>query len=240
MIVFSADKLCAYSRQECMDCHRPGSGKSSRCIDIETFAASAHGDKITCGDCHTEIKDESHKTNGGSGVVDCSSCHNKENHHGRQAQSHRPQCQSCHTRHSIFGKNNKRSSIHPDHLKQTCGNCHARQCGDTGYLSWLPAIRIKSHPKQDFSRDCSDTNCIGCHQGSAAHGETHPIDEQDCHRCHITPQGDSLLFGFVHPRADAKKQPAVFAAAMIYQFCLAFLVWRGFGFFMKRRLKKRK
>jgi hypothetical protein len=120
-------------------------------------------------------------------------------------------------------------------LKQTCGNCHALQSGDTGYLSWLPAVRIKSHPKEDFSRDYSDINCIGCHQGNAAHGETRPMDDQDCYRCHITPQGDSLLYGYFHPQADAEKQPTVFAAAMIYQFCLAFLVWRGVRFLIRKR-----
>jgi hypothetical protein len=241
MIVFPADKLWAsYTQQECMDCHKLDSGKSGRCNDIEKFAASAHGGKVSCGECHTGIKDERHETTGGLGAVDCNACHIQENHHGQHAQSNKPRCQSCHTRHNILGKNNKGSSIHPDHLKQTCGKCHPRQSGDTGYLSWLPSVRIKSHPKQDFSRDYSENNCIGCHQGSAAHGETRPVDDQDCCRCHISPQGDSLLYGYIHPQADAKKQPAVFAAAMVYQLCLAFLVWWGFRFFFKNRLKKKK
>ena len=240
LIVFPADKLCAYTQQECIDCHKPGSTKSSRCIDIGTFAASAHGDKVACGDCHTGIEDERHITTGGLQPVDCSSCHDQENRHGLHSRSRRPRCQSCHTRHGILGKKNKRSSIHPDHLTQTCGNCHARQCGDTGYLSWLPAVRIKSHPKQDFSRDYSDINCIGCHQGSAAHGETRPIDDQDCHGCHITAQGDSSLYGYIHPQADAKNQPAIFSAAMVYQLCLAYLAWFGIRFFIKSRLKKGK
>lgn len=240
MIVLPANMLCAYTQQECIECHKPGSKKSGRCIDIKTFAASVHGDKAACGDCHTNITDESHKTIMGQGAVDCSNCHARENRHGLHAQSPRPHCQSCHTRHNILGKNNKRSSIHPDHLKQTCGHCHARQCGDASYLSWLPAVRVKFHPKQDFSRDYSDVNCIGCHQGNAAHGELRPIDDQDCFRCHITLQGDSLLFGYIHPHADANKQPAVFASAMIYQFCLAYLVWCGFRFLINSRLRRKR
>lgn len=33
-------------------------------------------------------------------------------------------CASCHGYHKILGTNNPKSSVHPDNLKQTCGECH--------------------------------------------------------------------------------------------------------------------
>jgi hypothetical protein len=240
MIVFSANELWAYTQKECIDCHKMGSKKSCRQIDIEMFAASVHGDEASCRDCHSEVKGESHKTIRGSGEVDCRNCHNQDNRHGLQSQIRRPRCQSCHTRHNILRKDNKKSSLHPDQLRQTCGSCHARQSGETNYLSWLPSLQIKSHGKQDFSRDYSDNNCIGCHQGKAAHGEIHPIVDQDCYQCHITLEGNSLLYGYIHPQADVKRQPAIYASAMIYQFCLVFLVWSGFRFFIRKFSAKKK
>jgi formate dehydrogenase gamma subunit len=33
-------------------------------------------------------------------------------------------CASCHNNHSIFAHSDPRSSVHPDNLQQTCGDCH--------------------------------------------------------------------------------------------------------------------
>jgi hypothetical protein len=63
-------------------------------------------------------------------------------------------------------------------------------------------VRIKSHPKQDFSGTYDKTNCLGCHQGAAAHGESGNINGQTCYKCHITPEGRGALLGHIHPKAD--------------------------------------
>jgi hypothetical protein len=240
MIIFTATHLWAYTQKECINCHKPASQGSSRHINIETFGTSVHGNVISCLDCHTGVKNEGHKSTRGLGAVDCRNCHDQENRHGLHAQSRKPRCQSCHTRHNILGKSNKKSSLHPDNLKQTCGTCHAMRTADSDFFSGLPAAKIKSHPKQDFSRDFSDTNCIGCHQGKAAHGEISPVDDQGCHRCHITPEGNSLLYGHIHPRANKEMKPANLASAMIYRFCLAILVWGGFKSFLNKLSAKKK
>jgi hypothetical protein len=230
LLLLSTGTAWAYTPQDCIGCHAEASSKSTRHIPVDQFKASVHGGEITCLDCHTQVVDESHRQTAGSGAVDCSQCHEQQNHHGLQGLDISPECFDCHTRHNILARDNPDSSVNPQLLPQTCKGCHPVESGRTDYLSWLPSLKISAHKKQDFSRDYSRSNCIGCHQGQAAHGETELIDEQDCHKCHASRQGHSRLLGFIHPRADVKKQPAVFAAAVIYQLVAVFLVIGGFVF----------
>ena len=101
--------------------------------------------------------------------------------------------------------------MNPMQLKITCRSCHPVECGQTGYLSLLPSLQIRSHKKQNFSRDYSRFDCIGCHQGKAAHGEEEIINQQDCHKCHQSAPGKSSLMGYIHPQADSRNQPGIFA-----------------------------
>jgi hypothetical protein len=91
------------------------------------------------------------------------------------------------------------------------------ECGKKDYLSWLPSIQIASHPKGDFSTRYEKTNCLGCHQGKGAHGDDAKLNNDRCDVCHQPPGKPGALWGKMHPRADYTRQPAVFAAGMIYQ-----------------------
>jgi hypothetical protein len=213
----------AYTTEECLGCHRRG-GSSSRFISVTEFRHSAHGKDLSCLDCHNGIRDESHRSRPESGAVRCGQCHDQENHHGGQAGGRpSPQCHDCHTRHGILPKTDPKSSVHPERLPATCRTCHPRECGEMDMLSWVVGLRIKSHKKQDFSRDFQDTNCLGCHQGKAAHGEERPITNQTCYKCHQPGPGQSPLWGSIHPRADWKRQPSLFAAALLDQAGLGLL-----------------
>jgi hypothetical protein len=101
-------------------------------------------------------------------------------------------------------------------------------------LAWFPSVRIKSHPKQDFNGSFDEANCLGCHQGKAAHGETEPINAQSCYRCHLTPDGRGELFGRFHCEADWGEQPVTYAAALAYQFSLAVFCWSVLRFILRR------
>jgi hypothetical protein len=57
-------------------------------------------------------------------------------------------------------------------------------------------VRIRSHKKQDFSRDYSETNCMGCHQGTAIHGELEIINDETCYRCHLNNNRNGLMGKF--------------------------------------------
>lgn len=225
----------AYTPQDCINCHQTGSAESALQISVDVFRASIHGEEITCQECHTLVVNENHITTPGSGIVDCRSCHEKENRHGCGSDAGtRPQCYSCHTRHSIWAKDDRRSSVHSRRLNETCQSCHPWQCGQTDYLSWLPSLQVASHSKQDFSQVYSRSNCLGCHQGKAAHGEPDAIDDQSCFTCHVTIDGRSKLLGYIHTKADAQHQPGIMAAATIYQLILGLLVLGGFVFFIRR------
>ena len=240
-IFFTAYNAWAYTPEDCNKCHKEGSTGSILHISIKEFNTSIHGRKITCQDCHASVKDEGHETMKGSGAVDCSECHEQENRHGSQSKTEdRPRCYSCHTKHGIFERDKEVSSVHPEQLKETCKGCHPVECGQTDYLSWLPSIQIATHKKQAFSRAYEKSNCLGCHQGMAAHGEEKPLNDQDCYKCHLSQKGQATLWGYIHTRADFKKQPVIFAAAIIYLVFLVVLSWGGLRFYIRKLSGKRK
>lgn len=235
LVSLTSSIALAYTSQDCIECHRKDSTVSALRISVKEFEDSIHGREITCQDCHSEVKDETHEKMNGSGVVVCGQCHEQENKHGLSLKiTIRPQCHSCHTKHGIYEKNKVVSTVHPGRLRKTCKGCHPIECGETKYLSWLPSIQISSHNKQNFSREYDKGNCLGCHQGRAAHGDKTLLNDQDCAKCHLTAKGQSKLLGYFHPRADFKKQPTIYAAAMIYQLFIVALLWGGFRFYTRK------
>lgn len=238
-LILSSSTAEPYSSVDCLACHARG-GSSTRLVSSNEFRDSAHGKELSCTDCHTGIRDQSHQSRPGSGAVNCRQCHNQENRHGLRAGSaSRPLCQDCHTRHGILSKINPQSSVHPDRLPATCQTCHPRESGPKDLLSRFAALRVKSHKKQDFSREFRDTNCLGCHQGQAAHGEENPLDAQTCFKCHQPRNGENPLWGSIHPRADRNKQPALWAAAVADQAGLGLLA-AGVGFLIVRHFKNKR
>lgn len=217
----------AYTPEDCMECHRTGSEESGLHMSVEEYEASVHGPEITCLDCHTGVIDDEHQSTEGSGAVDCSACHEaQENKHGLNgSDEQRPQCYDCHTKHNMLSKTDPASSVHPDQLAVTCAGCHPAASGETDFFSWAPSFQIASHNKADFGTAYKKDNCLGCHQGAAAHGESEPINDQDCQKCHLSPEAAGAMWGYMHPKADMNTQPTVFAAASIYQvFVVIFLI----------------
>jgi hypothetical protein len=220
----------AYTPEDCIECHRTGSEESGLHISVEEYDASVHGPEITCLECHTGVVDDQHESTKGSGVVDCSACHEQENRHGLNGpEEQRPHCYDCHTRHHMLYKNNPASAVHPDQLAITCAGCHPAASGETDFFSWFPSYQIASHKKGDFATAYKKDNCLGCHQGAAVHGESAAIDDQDCGKCHLSPEAAGAMWGYMHPKPDMKTQPTVFAAASIYQvfFVIGLIVLLG-------------
>jgi len=232
LVSIAAGTVEAYTPEDCIDCHDEKSQESSLQIPVGAFKTSAHAKELSCLDCHTGVVDDSHQQTVGSGVVDCTQCHDQENRHGLLRSENRPKCYSCHTRHRILASEDEHSSVNLGQLIYTCRTCHPVECGETDYLSFLPSLQLGSHKKQDFGGDYSRLNCIGCHQGMASHGEDEIISEQTCHKCHRSRQDASLLMGYIHPQADHIKQPGIFAAAVIYQIAVIILLIGGFGYFI--------
>ncbi|MGB5985020.1 MAG: hypothetical protein WBG37_06915, partial [Desulfobacterales bacterium] len=209
----------AYTDAACIECHQMGSQASDLQIAVDTYETSVHSQAISCQECHTGVVDEEHQSMEGSGAVDCSACHEQENRHGPKEE--RLQCHDCHPAHNMRSKTDPASAVHPEQLPVTCGECHPQTTGDTGYFGWFPAFQIASHNKGDFGQAYAKGNCLGCHQGAGAHGETEPINDQSCYKCHFSADSKGALWGEIHPVADRRVQPAVFAAASIYQAVIA-------------------
>lgn len=184
-----------FSNEECIDCHSQASEKSSKTIDIDAFLSSVHGEEISCAECHQQIRDETHMEKKGSGVVDCSTCHQDMGHHGNDLAI---ACYACHTRHNMYPASDTRSSLHWKKLDKTCGQCHLKQVERPKGFLYLTAFQVASHPKESFYYQYSKSMCISCHQGAAAHGEATPIDNSDCYKCHMGLGSYAGALGYTH------------------------------------------
>ncbi len=236
LVSLVAHNAFGYTAQDCIKCHVHDNSESRLKISLDEFKGSIHHqENIDCLECHSHVEDKTHQTLTVPWDVDCSSCHDQENRHGTNtATEPKPQCYSCHTKHSIRAIDDVSSSVHQTQLGKTCMTCHPVESGKTGFLSFLPSFQIASHNKQDFSLSYKMTNCIGCHQGKASHGNDGEIDDQNCYTCHLLENGQSALWGYAHPNADLKKQPDVFAAAIFYMIFIGVLLCGGFGLYFKK------
>ncbi|MBT3257323.1 MAG: hypothetical protein HN366_12835 [Deltaproteobacteria bacterium] len=240
LFFLTTSDLYAYEPDECLNCHREGSGKSVLHMSVGEYESSVHHGEISCMDCHTGVVDDSHMKKRGSGNVDCGACHDQDNRHGMgsKVMGASPQCYSCHTRHGIQGKDHPASSVHPDNLHQTCGSCHPAQTGDTGFLAWLPSVQIRTHGKQDFACDYDEEDCLGCHQGKAAHGEETPLNKRDCRKCHFSTDDRIGVVGNIHPKSKGKKDTIDIIAGAVYGVVAALLLMGGCRFYTRRFYQK--
>ena len=195
----------ASTKEKCIECHGKESKDSRFHISEEELKSSVHGNELICVDCHALVLQPGHEKVKGSGAVSCNECHDQENMHGLSGkQENRPQCHTCHGKHNILNSDDEASFIHQDQLQNTCEPCHPIQSQETGLLNGLVNFQIRSHKKQDFSNPYHKKNCIGCHQGQAAHGEEGPINKQGCDSCHVTQEGRRLIMGSIHFGTDSK------------------------------------
>ncbi|HYN23169.1 MAG TPA: cytochrome c3 family protein, partial [Thermoanaerobaculia bacterium] len=108
----------------CTDCHDT--------VDTAAFEQTVHGG-FSCADCHTGAEEVPHAE--GVAAVDCASCHSdafdalNQSVHGRPVFteiSGKPACQTCHGPvHKLVGQEDPKSLVNPQHVAQTCAQCHA-------------------------------------------------------------------------------------------------------------------
>lgn len=132
--------------QTCGACHDRAARDVADSVHGKALAAG-HREAPTCTDCHSEHKIEALKTTSPLKISAeiCSKCHASErlntkfklppdrvktfleSYHGLAAQygsTVAADCASCHGYHRILPSLDPRSTIHKDHLVQTCGKCH--------------------------------------------------------------------------------------------------------------------
>jgi hypothetical protein len=190
----------AYEMDDCIACHCDNPGKGIPQISIKEYRSSIHGTMMACEECHTDIE-EGHEKGGIKEKVNCNNCHTQKNLHGAAA-GNRLECYSCHTKHNILPAYVEQSSVNKTRFRRLCIECHKMQWGGTGYLKWFTSFRIRSHKKEDFSKNYDATNCTGCHGKIEIHEKTEKITGSDCSKCHMK-DGKSALMGRFHAASNS-------------------------------------
>lgn len=132
--------------QTCGACHDQVAQDVAASVHGQAVAAG-HRDAPTCTDCHSEHKIEALKATSPLKVSTevCSKCHASErlntkyklppdrvktffeSYHGLAAQygsTTAANCASCHGYHRVLPSSDPASTIHKNHLVETCGKCH--------------------------------------------------------------------------------------------------------------------
>ncbi len=144
----SADSPLHFSRlaQTCGQCHQQAAKDVAESVHGKAVSAG-HREAPTCTDCHAEhnIQDPKNRSPLAISADVCSTCHASErmntrynlpkdrvktffgSYHGLAAQygsATAANCGSCHGFHKVLRSTDPGSTIHPNNLMKTCGNCH--------------------------------------------------------------------------------------------------------------------
>ena len=104
----------------CTDCHGIHSIKAHS--DPNSPVSAQNVAQATCARCHEGVRlSQEFGVAGRRETTYLASYHGLASKLGSQVVAN---CASCHGTHSIFPSTDPRSTIHPSHLAQTCGQCH--------------------------------------------------------------------------------------------------------------------
>jgi len=113
--------------------------------------------------------------------------------HGRRLREQKDEkvatCANCHKPHSIRPANDARSTVHPTHVADTCGSCHANKEYMAPYK--IPTDQVEKYKKSVHWKmitakgDLSAPTCNDCHgnHGAAPPGVSSVVNV--CGQCHV-------------------------------------------------------
>ncbi|MBT4644018.1 MAG: hypothetical protein HOC09_34890 [Deltaproteobacteria bacterium] len=187
-LIFSSFFLCLAAiclaqdpseSESCAECHS-GAKKDVSVVTAAVVDKSVH-EGTECLECHAEIKTLPHEEK--LSTVNCGACHEDaaENYkrHGMfdvGPGNDIPVCADCHGTHNIIGPDDKKSSVHPLNLPDTCGNCHEDPTL-TKEHTFLPKKPIQTykasvHGKATTGGIYNAATCNDCH---SSNGSAHQI-----------------------------------------------------------------
>ncbi len=165
----------------CLGCHQDQalamkdvSGRSvSLFVSGTQLKNSVHG-KLSCSDCHTQIKDDSHaagreKTSGQR--VNCGACHGEAEKEYAQSVHAKVTiegvkgaagCYDCHGTHDILPSDNPKSMTYFSNIEKTCDRCHAN-------VKFVREHALGPGPtpeelfKGSIHRKSGNVTCTSCH-----------------------------------------------------------------------------
>ena len=221
--------ISAYEMDDCISCHCDNPGKGIPQISIKDYRSSIHGTMMACEECHTDIE-EGHEKGGVKEKVNCNNCHTQKNLHGAASGAkNQPECYACHTKHKILPAFVEDSSVNETQFKKLCHNCHKAQWGEAGYLKWFTSLRVRSHKKEDFSRNYDATNCAGCHK-IEIHKKIEEVSESKCVKCHMKGNKNAMMGRF---HAAENSGPFITGLSIITQILILAVLALVVGFIIK-------
>ena len=204
----------------CFSCHKDDSlskqdargKKVSLFVAEKEYESSVHG-SLSCSDCHTQIRDDSHAA-GGKAMdrrVDCASCHQKAEKeykmglHSKmimKGTERAAYCKDCHGKHGIRPSKDPKSLTHLSNIARTCSRCHS----DKEFVR-QHAMGAGPSPgdlfKGSIHEKTGEVSCTSCH---GSHNLRSLIDPkstifhsnipQTCGACH--PQITEQFVGSIH------------------------------------------
>ncbi|MBI5261883.1 MAG: hypothetical protein HY852_08730, partial [Bradyrhizobium sp.] len=199
----------ATTGRDCISCH--ASAASGGYVSWAGGVYSHQPTDTNCINCHngttaTGMTTPPHIPASG---IQCSNCHNSTaasftsytmSHAGVSA----ARCDSCHNG-SYTSQGNKGAygiASYPGHIGtagQDCITCHSAAASG-GYVSWAGGT---------YSHQPGDTNCINCHNGTTATGNTTPphipATGIQCSNCHSNTAASFLTYTMNHAAVSAAR-----------------------------------
>lgn len=198
--------------KKCLFCHSSQSPKriisKELTLDPDLYAASVHGKKISCTDCHVGVGPtlEEHKV--ARRPVNCARCHGEKRSVVPPAARNRydsihqiprqagviqvPTCKNCHGTHDIEPSVSPFSRVNKANIRLTCGTCHGSPASPVARLAPQTAIDYDQsiHGRRENRPGAWAATCTDCHLAHhpRAKGSTAPIEKAEqppiCGQCH--------------------------------------------------------
>ncbi len=191
---------------DCLSCHKTVEEVDDidLVVDEQAWARTVHGAAhVACLDCHADADGDPHT--GVKAVTRCRDCHAKTVDRVRAsvhaetggpipAKKH-PRCNSCHGKiHAMVSATDPASPVHPTHLPETCGKCHAdptlaAEAGVT-LVQPIAAYNASVHAKAVAAgkKAATCTSCHGAHAILPSSDEHSPTNRKNvpatCGACH--------------------------------------------------------
>jgi hypothetical protein len=179
-IGFTAGVVWGKDNSMCLGCHQDESlskqdvsgRKLSLFVSEAGFKSSVHG-KLSCSDCHTEIKDDSHAEGGKKAVkekVNCGTCHQKaekeylQGLHSKmfmKGMERAANCYDCHGKHNILPDKNPKSMVYISNIDKTCTRCHSDMVFVQEHA--LGEAVTKEEFEKSVHGKTGEVTCISCH-----------------------------------------------------------------------------
>ena len=213
-LLFFCSNTWALTNEECVDCHSDTEMTTEKYgetislyVDSLLFEDTVHA-AGGCLSCHVEADVEEDEHPYPMSPVNCANCHDdikeilNQSAHGKGAMeecnAYVPKCNDCHSKHAIFPSSDKRSTIYPLNLPNTCSRCHregtsaTEKCHTSQHNivdNYSMSIHGKGLYEDGLIVTAVCTSCHGSHDIQRAGVPDSRVNRENvietCNKCHV-------------------------------------------------------